>query len=284
MKLASYHVHSTFCDGKAELAEMAEAAYGAGFSTLGFSSHAAWPFSTQWHMNADDYDRYTREVRSLAGEWKGRMDIFCGFEADFIPGITAPDKTLYRQFKPDYLVGSVHYIVPSPPSRVDIPPLAIDAPAQEVEEGIRTIFGGDGKRAVRLYWQRIREMAAQCDFDIIAHIDLVRKHNARISFFSETAPWYRRELVKTANVVAASGKIVEISTGAIANGAMDSLYPSQEMLYLLQKKGVPVTVNSDAHYPERISCAYDRAREALVDAGYRSIKRLTHQGWIEESL
>ena len=49
--LGDYHVHTTFCDGKAEADELAAQAAALGLKTLGFSGHANTPFDASWCMS-----------------------------------------------------------------------------------------------------------------------------------------------------------------------------------------------------------------------------------------
>ena len=93
---------------------------------------------------------------------------------------------------------------------------------------------------------------------MIGHVDLVRKFNLKHPFFDVTARWYREELVKTADAVAASGKIVEVNTGAIARGWQEDAYPSVEMRSLLRERGVKFILSSDAHAPETLDFAFER--------------------------
>lgn len=105
-------------------------------------------------------------------------------------------------------------------------------------------------------------MIERYDCDVIGHVDLVRKFNLKHPFFDETARWYREELVKTADAVAASGKIVEVNTGAIARGWQIDAYPSVEMRSLLRERGVKFILSSDAHAPETLDFAFDRFASA----------------------
>jgi histidinol-phosphatase (PHP family) len=281
MRLASYHTHTTFCDGNDTASSMAQAAFDGGMTDLGFTAHAAFPFASEWHLDPTRYEEYGAEIARLKNEWKGRLNVLHGFEADFIPGVTVPDRAAYARFSPDFLIGSVHYV--STNKRHSTATLwAVDAPTGEVSRGIEACFDGDGRRAVEAYWETLREMVQTCDFDIIGHLDIPRKRNGTLRFFDEDATWYRRELKKTVRAIADSGKIVEINTGGIARKAIDDVYPSTYALDLLSKEGVPITISSDAHSTRDITCAYDRAREAARKAGYATLSFLGENGWQQE--
>ena len=80
----NYHTHSTWCDGRYSTKEMILAAIEKGFTHLGFSSHAMYPFSTKHHLNPKTIQDYTNEIQSLKEDFKDKIEIFHGFEAEFI--------------------------------------------------------------------------------------------------------------------------------------------------------------------------------------------------------
>lgn len=283
MKLASYHVHTLFCDGSDSPEAMVRAAIDAGMTDLGFSAHAAWPFASKWHLNPSRYHEYIEEIRRLAREYAGKIRVFAGFEADYLRGVSMPDHGFYAPFAPDYIIGSVHYVPTKDRGRI-AEPWSVDGPAEEVASGLQRCFDGDGEKAVRGYWELVRDMVETCRFDIIGHLDLPRKRNGQLKFFDESAPWYREELARTADVIAASNKIVELNTGAISRGAMDDVYPSAEMLGMLAERGARVTVCSDAHSPHDLVTAYDRAYRAAKNAGFTELAFLGEGGWVSEPI
>ncbi|ULQ59279.1 histidinol-phosphatase [Brucepastera parasyntrophica] len=283
MRKHSYHIHTVFCDGKSTPEEMVKAALDGNMECIGFSAHAAWPFATEWHLPPARYQEYIDEISRLKTLYGQRIHILCGFEADYLPDYTFPDRAIYRQFNPEYLIGSVHYIT-ADKQHQPAPVFSVDAPAAEVAKGLAEVFKNNGKKAVQKYWDTVRNMVSSCDFDIIGHLDVHRKRNGELRFFDESEPWYRRELKETVKVIARSGKVVEINTGGIARKAIDDVYPSAELLSLLHARDVPLTVSSDAHRTGDILCAYERAYDAARRAGYTKIALLTSSGWTEDNL
>ena len=107
-------------------------------------------------------------------------------------------------------------------------------------------------------------MLLSCDFDVVGHLDLVRKFNTRHPYFDETAPWYLAELDRTADAVSASGKIAEVNTGAISRGWLDDAYPSAAFRDRLRARGVKFILSADAHAADAIDCAFDRFGDCEV--------------------
>lgn len=258
----NYHTHTIFCDGKNTPKENVEEALKKGFSILGFSSHSLYPHSSDWHMDAEDHKKYFETIRSLAKEYEGKIKIYVGLEADYIPEFACDFEWAYKDFSPDYLIGSVHYLNNKKGF------FTVDGPLSEVTEGLERLYKNDGKKAVCEYFDRQRQMLATQKITILGHADLVRLHNAQLKFFDEGDSWYKKELKATAKAAARSGVIVEINTGGLARGKIDDVYPSAEFLDYLRQAGVPITFSSDAHAAEKLDCAFDRAELAAVRAGY----------------
>jgi histidinol-phosphatase (PHP family) len=275
---ASYHTHTRFCDGRDTPEEMVLGALEKGFTHLGFSAHAMYPLGSPWHLPPQNFESYCAEIQRLKEAYRGRIELFLGFEADYIDPCIQPRRELYRRFGIDYLIGSVHYVCGNGTL------FTVDGPEEEITEGIAGAFDNDPVLAVQAYYQQIRNMVSRCDFDVVGHVDVLRRRNKALRLFDETAAWYRREIAETASAIAASGKIVEINTGGIARAGMDDVYPSAEFLSVLCREGVPVVINSDAHRVCHLDTAYDAAEATAVSAGYTQTMYLGSEGWQPQPL
>ena len=261
----NFHVHSTFCDGKDTPERIAQAALEKGIAILGFSSHSMYPFSSGWHIPVKDHAAYTAEVARVKQLFEGKLKIWCGFEADYIAGVCAPDFACYKEFTPDYLIGSVHF-VPGEKGFIEA-----DGSCEEVLRGIQKHFAGNAKRAVQEYFALQREMLNNCRFTFLAHPDVIRKPNAQSRLFDESSSWYKSEVETLAHEIAKSGVCVEINTGGILRGAMDAPYPAQPVLSLLHELNVPATINTDAHTLLGLDFWYAEAVLYAKKAGYKEL-------------
>ena len=250
----NFHTHSTWCDGKATPEEMVLGALARGFDTLGFSSHAMLPADPyDWTLTTATVQGYAAEIRALAERYAGRIRILTGVEADYVKGACTPDRAAYASIRPDYIIGSVHFVVAPDGAWV-----AVDNTPEILVADVRDHFRGRYEDFIRAYFEQQREMVRTCDFDIIGHPDLCRKFNGRLGYLDESAAWYRAELEATAEAFAASGRVVEVNTGAISRGWMDDAYPSAAFRDLLRARGVRFLLSSDAHAVEGLDCAFDR--------------------------
>lgn len=270
----NFHTHSTFCDGKNTVEEMVLSAVQKQFDILGFSGHSLFPFARSWHIAPRDFSAYEKTVFEVKEKYKDKIQILCGYEADYFPGVSIPSKTNYiaRGLNPDFLIGSVHYVV------TDKGHYSVDNSSEKVESNLIRLYGSnntlesvDGKKAVCEYFSTQREMLAKGDFEILGHCDLIRKRNGILKFFDESENWYKEQILETAKAIAKAGVIVEVNTGAIARGAMDDFYPSTPFLQILFDYKVPVMINSDCHNAEHLDCAFEQAKDKLRKIGWKEI-------------
>lgn len=251
--LANFHTHTVWCDGKNTPREMAEAAVAKGFGMLGFSSHMALPEGGEGTVAPGRAQAYVAEIRALAREYAGRLEILCGAEAEYIPGATAPEQSRYAHLGLDYLIGSVHYVVADDGARVPV-----DYTPELLFAGIKAHFAGNARAFVERYFAQQIDMVEKFDFDILGHPDLVRKFNLRHPYFDENAPWVRECEARLAEALAKSGKLAEVNTGAIARGWLNDAYPAAPFRELLKNRGVGFVLSSDAHSAAGLDCAFDR--------------------------
>ena len=140
MSLVNYHTHCSYCDGKGEAREYAEAAVAKGFTALGFSSHAPSPFFSDWVMQEKNLPLYLAEIQRLKNQYEGRLQIYLGLEIDFVPGESSPAK--FSELVLDYTIGSIHYT----PGAISDLYLTVDGDDLEFSENLEKNFSGDGRK------------------------------------------------------------------------------------------------------------------------------------------
>jgi histidinol-phosphatase (PHP family) len=298
MKYSCIHTHTDFCDGRDTVEAMCLEAWKRGLDSLGFSSHAPIAkktgFKTPWHLGDERLEEYLDTVRAARERWKGRLPVYLGLEVDFIGGLVGPADRDFRELGLDYIIGSVHYVVPPGGGA----PFTVDGPPEEVEQGIREGFGGDPAAFVDAYWDAEGAMIRAGGFDLLGHGDLIKKNNTipggaggppRNRWFSEEAPDYRRRVAETARLLGERGIPAELNTGGMNRGSLREPYPGPFYLGLLREQGVPVAINADAHRAEDLDGHYPQAREALRAAGYRETLLFRGRGdhgplWAREAL
>jgi histidinol-phosphatase (PHP family) len=289
MKYSCLHTHTNFCDGKGEVESFCQKAWEKGLYALGFSSHAPLVkktgfAQTSWNMKEELLDEYIETVNAAKRRWAGRLTVYLGLEVDFIPGLMGPSDKDYGEMGLDYIIGSVHYVLPPVGA-----PFTVDAPLEEMEQGIQTGYGGDPLALVEAYWDSLQAMIHAGGFDILGHPDLIKRNNSQNRFFSEDRDSYRNRCAAIAALAGEKSATIEINTGGMNRGRIDSPYPSLYFLQCFKKNNVPAIINADAHNPDDLDGHYKEAREVLLAAGYD--KMMLFEGrkngqplWIEEGL
>ncbi|HET7036955.1 MAG TPA: histidinol-phosphatase [Thermomicrobiaceae bacterium] len=263
----SYHTHSRYCDGHGEIAEVIEEAIAAGLDTVGISSHAPLPFSTEWNMPLERLAGYVAEVRRLQERYAGRIQVLLGSEIDYIPGDEVAEFQR-RQVHPlgfDYYVGSVHFLGDG------WPPRAFDGTEAEFRAILHADYGDDIGAMVTDYYRRLPGVLTISGVRVVGHLDVIKRWNAGQQYFRGDEPWYRDAVEGALRAIAASGHIVELNTAGWRKG-LGEPYPSPTILARCQALGIPITVDSDSHTPQEVAAGFQQAAELLADLGIEPVR------------
>ncbi len=278
--ITNYHTHTVFCDGNAEAVRYAEEAVRQGMTSLGFSAHAPVNFPTNWTINHVRLGEYYNEINRLKQEYAGKLDIYCGLEADYFPDIFEEVRALYSGFQWDYIIGSIHFIGVRPNGRR----WCIDGPHEEFVGGWRELMNCDPLLPIRQYFETTREMVRVMKPNIIGHVDKIKIQHRPDCMVPDTHPFFREQLMATLEEIAATDCIVEVSTRGIQKGQTDDYFPSRWAITQMQKMGIPVTISSDAHSPDALAFGFNQAETMLREAGYRTVMLLKDGQWEERPL
>jgi histidinol-phosphatase (PHP family) len=272
--LSCLHTHTLFCDGGDDVETCCRRAWEKGLSSLGFSAHG--PITrktglvTDWNLPEDRLEAYLDAVREARCRWRGKLPVYLGLEVDYIEGLMGPADGDYRDMGLDYLIGSVHFLIP-PHSA----PFTVDGSREELEQGLREGFGGDAGALAEAYWDSVVAMIRAGGFEILGHVDLIKKNNLvspSPPLFDLSSPGCLRrtgEIAALAGEAASrSGMVAELNTGGMNRGILSECYPSPAMLRQFREQKVPVVINADAHRAEDLDGHYGEALGAMKAAGY----------------
>ena len=281
MQNFNLHTHSIYSDGKSQPREIVEEAVRQGFTTLGFSEHSPLPFDNNFSVKEANMPRYVAEIAQLKEEFKGKIDLYCAFEADYITNTSEPFAITKEKYHLDYIIGGVHLVGQSAnPDEIWF----IDGPKWEVyDEGLLKFFDGDIRRAVRRFYEQSNEMIENEPFDIIAHFDKIKMHN-HDRYFHEDEPWYRKLALETLDLIREKGLVMEVNTRGIYKKRYNGFYPSPWLMEEACKMDIPAIISADAHHFSEISLEFEAAEEALKQAGYRNVVNLKDGKWVEVTI
>jgi len=248
---ASYHNHTDWSDGKNTAAEMIAAAAKQGLDGIGISDH--WVLHPEgrtppWSMPPEKLAEYLEHIRSFD-------DAAAGVEVDWFSASADKIRTALTRAKPDYAIGSIHYIDPEA------------APIDGKPMFWKRLTQAEIDNAHRRYWTLVREMAQSGLFLIAGHLDLTKKFNAH-----PTVP-PKQQIGEALDAVARAGMAVELNTSGWHKPCGES-YPSRAILEECRKRDIPVMLTADAHVPDDLTRDFDRGAKLLKDIGYTETAEL----------
>lgn len=267
MRPFDYHCHAEFSDGKSTAEEMVRAAIDAGCDSFGLSEHYVSVKGSSYSLKPENEAPYIAEMNRLKEKYKDEINVFLGVESDY----TSPVAKGY-----DYVIGSVHFFV------VDGEYIDVDHTAEKQINAANKHFGGDLIELACNYYDYMGRMADKFKFDIVGHFDLVTKFNEGGKLFDESDKRYIRAAENALEKLVHTGAAFEINTGAISRGYRTDAYPNDYFLNVIREMGGSVTYSSDAHNAMYVTLGFDDVVKKAKNAGFKSFRKLTKNGWIDE--
>ena len=123
------------------------------------------------------------------------------------------------------------------------------------------------------YYRTVRQAAEWGRFDILAHMDYISLWGHR------PGPAVLPEIEAALDALAASGAALELNTDRISDPA-GVMYPSLDILASAYTRGIPLTIDSDAHEAVHVGRLWDEALELARRAGYRETLRLSDRALV----
>lgn len=248
MLRTDYHTHTPLCHhAQGEPEAFVAQALALGLHSYGIADHAPMPQAHEpyddWRMLSSELPQYFDWVNRAKTAAAGTgLNILCGLECDWVPGIAAHIEQLRANYKFDYLIGSVHYL----------------PTGGAVDDSVyaNKCLTGSTEQDWALYWGSVLELVNSGLFDIVGHIDIV-KIWGRVPE-GDLMRYYEPVLTALENHPMA----VEINTAGLHKHCAE-LYPAIPLLRELLKRRIPIVIDSDAHYPEHLSRGWQEALELM---------------------
>ncbi len=275
--LTNYHSHCSFCDGHAPIEAFVKEAVKQGFTSYGVSSHAPLPFPTRWTIEKADVPAYLDEIRRLKQQYASDIELYAGMEIDYLNEESNPSIPYFGDLALDYRIGSVHML-----ESLDGEIIDIDVTKERFSELLPSYFGNDLKTLVNTYYDKLMRMVELGGFDIVGHADKMSYNASYCQPDLLEQDWYNHRIHEYFSLIAGRGLMVEINTKAYFETGV--FFPHIKYFPLLKELHIPVLVNSDAHFPERINDGRTDALQALKAAGIGSVMELHRGEWSEAEI
>lgn len=251
--LVDYHIHTSMSgDAKGKPTEYVETARSKQLVEIGVSDHYH-PEEPEYSMGYEKLAEYIETIRSL--KKKTDLPLKLGIEIDFIPGSESKIQKVVKLNSFDYVIGSVHFINNW---GFDDPKNISEYQKWNITELYETYFG------------LVQQCARSRLFDIIGHLDLVKK------FGYKPRTHVSEVFVNTVEVLRESKVCVEVNTSGLRAPCRE-IYPSKAFLGMCFDNGIPLTLGSDAHTPDDVGKNFSEALELIGEVGYERIARFTQR-------
>ncbi|MBW8332512.1 MAG: histidinol-phosphatase HisJ family protein [Prolixibacteraceae bacterium] len=244
--MVDYHMHSILSDGKDSYEEMVRVAISKGLDEIGFSDHVCIK-PVDWAISLIDIPVMTEQIMDLKLKYKNQIKIRYGIEMDYFPGSEKELKELIESLPIDYVIGSVHFI------------------GDWNFDTDQSLYGKwPNDQVYGEYFELIQQAAMSGLFDIIGHLDLIKKFR----IYPESNQ--NKLFEDTIRTIKKHDLVVELNTGGIDRPCADYT-PGPKLLEMCYRHNVPVTLSSDAHNAGQIARHFESAIELLTQIGYHEI-------------
>ena len=247
------------------LEEVIEAYIDRGFSWVGITEHMP---SIRDDLVPDEekgagldaqgmYDRFSHYIatcRELQRKYSSNLEIFVGFETETCEGYESFVGNLSNEFKPDYIVGSVHHVGD----------VSIDT-SRELYGKVADDRGGIDALYCA-YFDQQYEMIQALHPAVVGHFDLIRifdpDYRARLE-----RPDIRKRIERNLAVVAELDLILDFNVRAMTKGQPEP-YIATSILQRALDLGIAVVPGDDSHGARSVGRYCDEGVRILQEIGF----------------
>lgn len=246
-----YHIHTHFSfDSPASVESVCQAALALGLQEVAITDHLDLnPLDGGYgYFRPDGYwEAVSRCRAAFAGRLTVRVGLECGEPHLFRPQI----ETILAAYPYDLVLGSLHWVDGRPTWEA-------------------AFFDGLGlDDGLALYFDELDRLAAEGDYDVLAHLDIVRR--AAFQRFGLQRLDYRRHegrLRRVLRTLAERQKGLEVNTSFQRRGMGQPGPPVEVLCWFREEGGQVVTLGSDAHRPDEVGADFHLARAMVREAGF----------------
>jgi len=249
-----YHIHTEWSDGAGSVEDVARRAAELGLPEIAVAEHCApapGP-GEDWWLRPERLVDYVDEVHAVAARHDD-VRLLLGVEAEYVAGQESQLGELLAAWPFEVVVLGVHVV-----DGFTFDDLALRKDPR----------WDDPDALLTAYYRTVRQAADWGRFDILAHMDYISLWGHR------PGPTVLPEIDAALDALAACGAAIELNTDRFTDPA-GVMYPSLEILRGARARGIPLTIDSDAHEVEHVGRAWDEAVGHAREAGYRETLRLS---------
>lgn len=227
---ANIHTHTFRCGhAQGKEREYIGQALASGLDTMGFSDHCPFRFpdgsESGFRVKCKDAPDYIETLNSLAGEYRGRIDIIPGFEMEYYPEFFDEMLSYVRSLGAKYLILGEHFL------------------GREWPEGKLSIRETDDASDLVTYVDMVIEAMEKQVYSCVCHPDLIN--------FTGDADCYEKEMRRLCRASVLTKTPLEINFLGIRDSRN---YPNPAFWKIAGEEGCTAVFGLDAHNVSQAFC------------------------------
>lgn len=260
----NFHAHSQFCDGRDTISDIAASAASYGMKYFAFTPHSPLNIPSPCNMDKEKMEDYLSEMRKVGEEYNGRMNILTSLEIDGMGADFGPHIDYFQNLPLDFRLGSVHFV----PNQDDVY-LDCDGRFERFSQYLKDGYQGDLRYVVEKYFEQVLIMMERGGFELLGHFDKIAGNAAIADPEIENQRWYEAMVDDVIDHAKDAGLVVEINTKAFADNGR--FFPAERWWSKLIEAGLPLAIDSDAHYASKVTAGRNEAFKRLEAIGYPTL-------------
>ena len=250
-----YHVHTHYCrHAIGEADEYVKVAIRKGLKEMGFSDHYPMYYLPKlsyddYSMNLEELPMYVKDIEEARRLFASEIGVKIGVEVDYYREKESILRRNLASLEFDYLIGVVHMI---------------DDWVVDDHRNIHRYAEYDLNKLYSRYFKEVEALIRSGLFDIIGHIDVIKKFDI---LPEEGVEQYLKLCL---DLILKKDLCVEINSSGLDRPIKDT-FPGLNFLKKMYNHGIQVTLGSDAHHPTEVGRHFDIVVKALKKAGYSKV-------------
>ncbi len=246
--LPDYHVHSLFsCDAHDSVDALCRRALELGVREMGISEHCDYHPLDECRGYFQP-ELWWKAIEACRQEYGTGLALRAGLELGEPHLFRAQIGTLLEDYPWDYILGSLHWVK----ERIIFNPDYFEQPA---------------KLAYRDYFIELLQMVKKGEFDILAHMDIVKRYGFDCYGPFDPRRW-EGEIRAVLNELARSERALEVNTSTLRRPVSETSPTSTILRWFREEGGRFVSFGSDAHKVQDLASGWQQAASELRTAGF----------------
>ncbi len=263
----NYHLHNQYSsDGRGSTEDVVRTAVDLGFEQICFTNHAEVLSAEHgdWVLDLvearERYEQLQHEIELLQPEYP-ELRILLGAELEYRPEWVETLNALVESVDFDLVIGSVHVV-----------------DGYQVSGGAVGDYFRDRDMtdAYGRYFETVDEMLDWGGFDIVGHLDLVKRFGVKHYGPFDPKP-FESQVKNLLEKMAAKGLGLEVNTSGVVQAPAEP-YPGLEILKLANAAQIAtVTIGTDSHVPTSFEQGWEVGELLLRRAGFNELTLFSHR-------